>query len=147
MAKRSNSVDQWIDRIGEYFKKLPELPRNGKDVVVSIVPWLALVFGILGLVGSLVGLGIFTSLAPLALFAGVRETNQAILIVLLGLVASVLMLAAFPGTQKRQEKGWRFLYYSEVVSLVLNVITVSLVGILFTLVGFYFLYQIRSYYR
>ena len=147
MASSSKSVDQWIDMVGDYYKKLPELPKNGKDIVVSITPWLAIVFGVLGVIGSLVGLGIFTFLAPFALLSGVRETSQGILIVLLGLVASILMVAAFPGTKNKRQKGWKLLYYSEVVSLVSNLVTFSVVGVVFTLVGFYFLYQIRSYYR
>ncbi len=147
MASSSKSVDQWIDTVGDYYKKLPELPKNGKDIVVSITPWLAIVFGVLGVIGSLVGLGIFTFLAPFALLSGVRETSQGILIVLLGLIASILMVVAFPGTKNKQQKGWKLLYYSEVVSLVSNLVTFSVVGVVFTLVGFYFLYQIRSYYR
>ena len=147
MASSSKSVDQWIDMVGDYYKKLPELPKNGKDIVVSITPWLAIVFGVLGVIGSLVGLGIFTFLAPFALLSGVRETSQGILIVLLGLISSILMVAAFPGTKNKQQKGWKLLYYSEVVSLVSNLVTFSVVGVVFTLVGFYFLYQIRSYYR
>lgn len=147
MAARSNSIDQWIDTVGNYYKKLPELPKNGRDIVVSIVPWLAIIFGILGLIGSLVGLGVLTFLVPVALLAGVRETGQGILVVLLGLVSSVLMVLAFPGTKARKEKGWKLLYYSEVVSLITNVVTLSLIGVLFTLVGFYFLYQIRNYYK
>lgn len=147
MAARANSVDSYIDMAGEYFKKLPSLPKNAQEVLVSIAPWIALVFGALGLIGSVVGLGLFTFLAPLAVFAGARETGAGIIVVLLGLVSSVLLLMAFPGTKNKQSRGWKFLYYSEVVSLVSNIVTLSIVGVLFTLVGFYFLYQIRSYFK
>lgn len=147
MATRSNSVNQWIDTVGDYYKKLPELPKGGRDMVVTIVPWLSIVFGVLGIIGSLVALGLFSSLAPFALLGGVQAVNQGMVLILLGLVSSVLMVLAFPGTRAHKEKGWKLLYYSEVVSLISNVVTLSIVGVAFTLIGFYFLYQIRSYYR
>lgn len=142
----NNSIDSYIDMVGEYFKKLPELPKGGKDAVVTITPWLALVFGVLGVLTALVGLGIFTFLAPIAMLSGVRGAGAGFLIVLLGLVSSALLLFAFPGTKNRREKGWKLIYYSEVVGLIADVVSLSLSGVLFALIGFYFLYQIRSYY-
>lgn len=141
------SVDSYIDLIGEYFNKLPELPKGGREAVVAITPWLALIFGILGVVTALFGLGIVTVLAPLTMISGTNGTGGGFIYVLLGLAASGFLLAAFPGTKARKERGWRFLYYSEVIGLVSNIIAFYLPGILFTLVGFYFLYQIRSYFK
>jgi hypothetical protein len=146
MAK-NNSVDSYIDIVGDYFKKLPELPRGGKEAVVGITPWLALIFGILGVLTALAGLGIFTFLGSLAVVTGARGAGSGFIIVLLGLISSALLLFAFPGTQKRQAKGWKLIYYSEVVGLVADIISLSLVGVVFALIGFYFLYQIRSYYK
>lgn len=147
MATRSNSVNQWIDMAGEYFKRLPELPKGGRDAVVTIVPWLALVFGGFGTVfGGLALIG--ASIFPSAMFfMGRGAVGQGIFLILLSLISSVLMLAAFPGAKSQKEKGWRLLYYSEVVSLVSSIVTLNLVGVLFNLIGFYFLYQIRSYYK
>jgi hypothetical protein len=146
MAK-NNSVDSYIDVVGEYFKKLPELPRGGREAVVAITPWLALIFGIIGVLAALAGLGIFTFLGSLALVSGARAAGSGFIVVLLGLVSSALLLLAFPGTQKRQEKGWRFVYYSEVVGLISAIVRLDLLGIVAVLIGFYFLYQIRSYYK
>lgn len=140
-------MDSYIDMIGEYFKKLPELPRGGREAVVAITPWLALIFGVLGIATALVGLGIFTFLAPLAMFAGVRGAGAGFVIVLLGLASSALLLMAFPGVKARKISGWKLIYYSEVVGIVADIISLSLTGVVFALIGFYFLYQIRSYYR
>ena len=144
---RNNTVDSYIDVVGDYFKRLPELPRGGKEAIVGITPWLALVFGVLGVIAALAGLGVFTFLGSLAIVTGVRGAGSGFIIVLLGLISSVLLLIAFPGTQKRQIKGWKFIYYSEVVGLVADIISLSLGGVVFALIGFYFLYQIRSYYK
>jgi hypothetical protein len=146
MAK-NNSIDSYIDMVGDYYKKLPELPKGGRDAVVTITPWLALIFGVLGVLVALGGLGIFTFLAPVAMISGVRGAGTGVLIVLVSLISSALLLAAFPGTKAHQEKGWKFLYYSSVVGLIADIVTLSLSGVLFALIGFYFLYQIRSYYK
>lgn len=146
MAAKSNSIEGYIDMVDEYFKKLPQLPKNARDAIVSITPWLALIFGILGVAASLVGLGLFTFLSPLLMLGATRAFGTGYVTVILGLAASVLLLLGFPGTQKKQEKGWRMIYYSEVVNLLVAIISISLSGVLFSLVGFYFLYQIRSYY-
>lgn len=144
---RNNSADSYIDLIGDYFNKLPQLPKGGRDAIVMITPWLALIFGALGLIVALLGLGIFTFLAPIALVVGAKGAGSGFLFAVFGLASSLLLLAAFSGTKNRKERGWKFLYYSEVLSLVANVVYFSLSGVVFTLVGFYFLYQIRSYYK
>lgn len=144
---KNNSINGYIDTVGEYFKKLPSLPKNAQSSIAGITPWLALIFGILGVATALVGLGVFTFLAPLSLLTGVRGTGQGFIIVILGLVSSFLLLVSFPGTQKKQEKGWKFIYYSQVVGLVANAVTLSIGGVLFSLIGFYFLYQIREYFK
>jgi hypothetical protein len=144
---RNNSIDSYIDMVGEYFKKLPELPRRGREAVVVITPWLALVFGVLGVITALVGLGVFTFLAPLAMIVGARGAGAGFVIVLLGLVSSALLLMAFPGTKSRRMNGWKLIYYSEVVGIIADIVSLSLSGVLFALIGFYFLYQIRSYYK
>lgn len=143
---QNNTVDSYIDMVGEYFKKLPELPKGGKDAIVTITPWLALIFGVLGVVTALVGLGIFTFLAPIVMISGANGAGTGFVVVLFGLVSSALLLAAFPGTKAKKMQGWKLLYYSEVVGLIANIVSLALAGVLFTLIGFYFLYQIRSYY-
>lgn len=148
MAVKNNQIDQYIDVIGGYFKKLPQLPKDVRDILVSIVPWIALIGGIIGVAVTLVGFGVFTFLAPLAfLSGGGTDAGQGIIAVLLSLIASALLLVAFPGLSKLKTSGWRYLYYSEVVYLLGQVLSISLGGIIMSLIGFYLLYQIRAYYK
>lgn len=146
MAK-NNSIDSYIDTVGEYFKKLPELPRGGREFIVTVTPWLALIFGVLGVIAGVVGLGLFTFLAPFAMLGAAKGVGSGFVVVLVGLVSSVLLLMAFPGVKNKRISGWKLLYYSEVIGLVANVVSLSVFGVLSTLIGFYFLYQIRSYYK
>lgn len=145
---QGQSANQLISSMGEWFLKLPALPKKWLDVIVSITPWIALIFGILGVLGSLAAVGILTFLAPfVALGSGVGVASGGIIGAILALVASVLLLAAFTGTKARKISGWNFLFWSEVVSIISSVVAVSVAGVVGGLIGFYILFQIKSYYK
>ena len=145
MAKSTN----WQDMMGEWFMKLPSLPKGGRDVLVMVAPWFALIFGILGVLASLGGLGILSVLSPMMLLgAGLSSTTGSLLSVAIALVSSVLMLVAFPGLKSRKMQGWNLLFWSEVVAFVSSLVAFAFVsGVIGALIGFYLLYQIRSNYK
>lgn len=146
MAK--SSLDGIMDSVGNLFDKLPVLPKDVKDVIVNITPWVALIFGVLGVLGALAGFGVLSVFSPLAVMGGgAGALGSGMVAVVLWLVSSALLLAAFPGTRKQKVQGWNYLFYSETVSLIANVISFNLGGILIALVAYYLLYQIRSYYK
>ncbi|OGH15501.1 MAG: hypothetical protein A3E68_02145 [Candidatus Levybacteria bacterium RIFCSPHIGHO2_12_FULL_39_39] len=132
----------------EWYSKLPALPRNWKDVIVQIAPWLALIFGIIGVLGSLVAVGLLTFLAPFILIGGgIGAASGGVIGAILALVASVLLLLAFPGTRARKISGWNLLFWSEVASVVSTIVALSVGGVVGALIGFYILFQIKSYYK
>ena len=145
---QNNSADQLISQMEKWFSKLPPLPPNWRDVIVSITPWLALIFGIIGVLGSLAAVGVLTFLAPfMVLGGGIGVASGGIIGALLALVASILLVLAFPGTRDRKMSGWRLLFWSEVVSIVASVVAFSVAGIIGALIGFYILFQIKSHYK
>ncbi|HET9946935.1 MAG TPA: hypothetical protein VFQ63_02635 [Patescibacteria group bacterium] len=147
MAKQSTMQD-YMGKMEDWFMKLPALPKNAQDVLVRITPWIALIFGILGILGSLAGLGVLTALSPFVLMGnGIGGTATSLLTAVLALVSSALLLAAFPGTKAMKMKGWTMLFWSEVVGLLSSVILVSLTGVIGAFIGFYLLYQIKRYYK
>src|SRR4030042_3194983 len=138
MAQQSMSVNEVINMLDEWFSKLPALPTNWKETLVKITPWIALIFGVLGVVFSLMAVGVLTFLAPLvALGGGVGVATGGPIAAVLWLVASVLLLMAYKGTKDRKASGWRFLFWSEVVSLASSVVFLSVGGIFWALVTFY----------
>lgn len=142
MAKAS--TQELIDQTGDLFAKLPPLSSRAREILVQIAPWFALVFGILGVVGTLSAFGLFTFLTPV-----VRPDLSGVLLIstALGFIGSVLLLAAYSGLRKRNAQGWRLLFWSEAVSLISSVIAFSLFSVLFSLVGLYLVFQIRSYFK
>lgn len=145
---QNNSVNQLISQMEEWFSRLPPLPSNWKDVIVKITPWLALIFGVIGVLGSLAAVGILTFLAPfVVLGGGIGVASGGIMGAVLALVASVLLILAFPGTNAGKASGWNLLFWSEAVSVVSSVVAFSIAGVVGALVGFYILFQIKSHYK
>lgn len=148
MDKNSKALVTTMDG---WFSKLPALPTNAKELLVKVMPFIALIFGVLGVLGALAGLGVLTMFAPLAMFGGaqgVASYGGGFLAALVLLVSSGLLLAAFPGVRANKMSGWTLLFWSEVVSLVGAILSMNLIsGVLIALIGFYLLFQIKSYYK
>src|SRR5260221_431274 len=109
MAAKNND---WMGMMEEWFGKLPSLPKGGREAIVTITPWIALIFGVLGVLAGLAGLGLLTALSPFAAMGGgIGTTTWSWASALVGIVASALLLASFPGTKARKKKGWMMLLY------------------------------------
>ena len=147
-----NYLNQLAKTLDENYKKLPLLPKGVSEFLVSVSPWLALVFGVLAILAGLGAFGILTALAPVAAVAGAGQYAFT------GLFAAVVLLAqggvellAFPSLKARKLKGWNLMFYSLLLSLLSSVVGLnvsSVVGAVVSfLIGYYFLYQIKSYYK
>lgn len=138
----ANKTDliRWME---EWFKKAPELPANAKEVLVTLTPWLALFFGVLGILAGFSAVGI----SPVALFGGIRSSAMMIVSGVLTIVASVMLLMAYPKTKERKIEGWRLLFWSAVVSVISSFVVGAVVSsLLWGLIEFYLLFEIKSYY-
>jgi len=132
------------------FEKFPHLPEGGRKFLVDVSPWIALIFGILGVIGLLAagGLGVIATILTFGLALPV------LIQVLVGLLSAVLLLMSFPGLKAHTKKGWNLVFYSQVVSIIGSVIFLALGGfgsilgtVIGALIGFYILFEIRSYYK
>lgn len=144
--KMAAKKTDYMAQIETWFLKLPALPKGGRDTLVRISPWLALIFGILGVVFGVIALIGSTVLTPL-LFVGGAHPSGLLLASLIGLVGSVLLLVAYPGLKARKLQGWNMLFWSEVVSLLGAIIAISISGVIVSLIIFYLLYQIKAAYK
>ena len=131
----------------EWFKKLPPLPANAVDAIYGITPWIALVFGIIGVLGALSGFGILTFLVPFAVLSGASGYGLGMISAVGWLISSVLMLLAFTGLKAGKISGWNMLFWSEVVSVVSSLVAFSLGSVIGAVIGFYLLFQIKPKYK
>jgi hypothetical protein len=112
---------------------------------VKFGPWITVVLLILTLPLFLVALGIGVVFVP---FGGVGHATGFGVLTIFVIVEIGLMIAALPGLFARKMAGWRLLFYSQLVSIVYNVLSGSIVGgLLFGLIGLYILFQVRALYR
>ncbi len=123
------------------------LPIKAKELIVKIAPWVTLIVIVLSLpaIFTLFGLGSFV--------VGMGAISSRYYIGLIVLVIQVIfMIMAFPGLQKRLIKGWKMMYYSNLISVVYALFSSYSFGdlvwtLLGSCIGFYLLFQIKSYYK
>jgi hypothetical protein len=146
-----HGLEGWLAPL---YENAPHIPEKGRKVITDIAPWITLVFGILGAFGIVTG--------GLAIVVATVFTGGLALMFILGnllpmlcaAVSVVLMLLSFPGLKAMQKMGWNYAFYSEVVSIVGGVLGLlsGNIGSLFgaaisAIIGFWLLFEVRSYYR
>jgi hypothetical protein len=148
-ASVSASLEETLDL---YFgQKAPAMPSNVKELLVRFAPWVTLVILLITLPAVLIALGLGALAAPLAFLIGPGYgisdgVTYTISMLILG-VSVLLEALSLPGLFKRTRQGWRYAYYATLVSVVGSLIGLNIVSaIVSAVVGFYILFQIKSYY-
>lgn len=145
----AKQTDDLVLKLEKFFKDLPHLPENIREVLVKVAPWFALVFGILGLLAGVGDMG----RSPVAMFGGARTGIFVFITGMVTIVSSVLMLLAYPKLAKRKYQGWVYLFWAEMLNAVYAVLSAisglgGVVGaILGVLIGLYLLFEIKRYYK
>jgi hypothetical protein len=145
MATLEDTLDLYL------VQKAPALPSNIKELIVQFAPWITLVLLIITLPVVLFALGLGALLAPLAILlapaTGVGFGFSYTLSMIVLAVSLALEAMSIPGLFKRSAQGWRYAYYSMLVSILSSLLSFSVIsGLLFGVIGLYFLFQIKSYY-
>lgn len=147
-SKNSTGVMMALDKV--FGDKGPlQLPKSVKDWVAEWV-W---VFALIGVI--IRGFGLLTLLGLGAVFSGVAASTGTFSFfstIGLGIVflaaEGILLLISIPGLKHKRLLGWDFAFYAEVVAIVGNLLNLNVVGaVVSALIGFYFLFQIRSRFR
>lgn len=143
-------MDQLPKMMEGYYAKAPALPVNAREFIVSVSPWLALIFGVLTILASLSAFGISAVATPFLALGGASPL-MLMLVAVLGLAQGVLMVAAFSPLRRRVARGWTLLFWVEVLGVVSSVLSLSVgsvvVGVIIAAIVFYFLFQVRPYYK
>jgi hypothetical protein len=127
-------------------KKAPfQIPDGGREWIVKFGPWITVVLLILTLPLLLAALGLGALFMP---FGGVGYATGFGLLTIAVVIEVGLMIAALPGLFARKMAGWQLLFYSQLVAIVVNVLSGNIVSaLLMGLIGLYILFQIRPLYR
>lgn len=135
-----------------FVKKAPfQLPANIKEIIVTFMPWVTLIFAVLAIPLVLTAFGLTAILSPFATLGGVRTAMSAASGLLSGipaLVALVLEVLSVKGLLARKKSGWNFAYYATFASLLSSLLSYDLFGaVIGAVVSWYILFQVRSYYK
>ena len=132
----------WFEKV---YSKIPSLSSELKDFVVRVLPGFTIVFGILITIASVMdflGSAFITSFT----LGGPQIIQQLLLRSVLGIVQGVIMIFAYPPLKVHQQKGWRLLFWSQILWIIAAAVSFNTAIIL----GFFILYplfQVRSQYR
>jgi hypothetical protein len=147
----SNTPPKDVMGFLEYYlvtKSPIQLPENAKAWIVKYGPWIEVVLLVLTLPLLLVALGISAVFLP---FAGVAAPGAAAGIGLAWIVTLAqfgLMVAALPGLFARRKQGWTLAFYAQAVGLVVSLLQGNVIGALvWAVIGFFILFQIKNYYK
>jgi hypothetical protein len=132
----SESRGQWEDYVEQAREKLPAPPPGIMDAYVKWIPWIAIVFGVFGLLFSVVFALLGTVFAPFLVLAGgegLKAGMSGIFAVIVAGVGSVLSIAG--GIQMKQMKanGWWLYAIGLVVGAVGDLASFTVFGLGITL--------------
>lgn len=146
--KQHHNYTKYIEtHLEKWFLPLPSLSKNARESIVTVIPWISLILGILGLYATIkYSFLVFYSPLLLPVFAFWGITNI-ILNGLLGLISYLFLVLAFSGTKKRLYQGWKFIFWSILISIISSLLSFSLIGILIEVIILYLVFQVKSYYK
>ncbi len=154
MASQTASLNKLEDTLELYLvKKAPSLPKNIKQVIVNFAPWITIILMIIAIPAVLLVLGLGAIVAPFSVLMGPAATASYgftyLVSMLILAVTIILELMAIPGLFAKSKRGWRLVYYATLVGFISNLFNpLNLIGsIISTLIGLYFLFQIKEYYK
>lgn len=153
--KKTTSIDfkgglgQLENTLDLYFgKKAPALPKDIKEIIVKLSPYLVALMLILSLPAILAVLGISAFFMPVSYGFGLHYGFNYTLGIIFLVISVVISALALPGLFKRAQSAWRLMFYSSLVSLVQNLVSFNWGALIIGgLVSFYILFQVREYYK
>ncbi len=134
-------------------EKAPSLPKDWKEFLVKISPYLA-ILGVIVLAPTvLAAFGLGTFVVPFGTMGGMMTGRPFLglsyLIGVLFAAAQLVFIAlAVSPLFKRAKKGWQYLYYAALLGGVSSLIRFYLGGLIIgTGLSLYFLFQVKEYYK
>ncbi len=136
-----------------FLKKISySLPPKAKEMIVKAAPWL-MIIGLILMIPSILALfGLGTFFPGMGMMVGMHFGARYYSGMMIIVVQAVLMAMSISGLMNRKIQGWRYIYYSELLSIVYAVLFTygigsaiwSLIGVF---IGLYIIFQVKSYYK
>jgi hypothetical protein len=145
MSDTLSQMDSYAEQLRV---KLPAAPPGVLNFYMSWVPWLAIIFGVLGILISLVALVGSTILGPLLVMFGSPGTGLGLIVgSLFSLASAALEFVGGWMMLQRRATGWWLLALGLAVSLLTSLFRVSVIGLIVGLLIGYVHLQVKPNYR
>jgi len=146
-----NVLVQLEEKLVEISKKLPQLPDSVGEFLVKYGPYLMILGVVMGVIGLLTTFGLIASANPLIRAGygyGYRYGANFSIYGIVQLISMVLMAMAIPGLLKRAKSAWNLMFYASLVTAISYLINMNLGSLIIGMViNWYFLFQIRKFYK
>ena len=138
-----------LDSYAEQLRvKLPAAPPGLLNFYMSVVPWLAIIFGILLTLISLVALVGSTFLGPLMIMFGSPGVGLGLVVgSIFALASSVLEVIGGWLMLQRKATGWWLLAFGLAISILTNLVRINILGLIIVLAIAYVHLQVKPNYR
>lgn len=141
----NQTVLNLVKQLEDTFSKAPHLPKGLNEFFVKIAPYMALLGGVLSLLaGPILGLLSVLTLNPMIVL-------MTVVAAVLSLVNAALLLSAFSPLKNREMRGWLLLFWSDLLGAVQVLFSIflrqaSITSLISLLIGFYILFEMKSFY-
>jgi hypothetical protein len=160
-----DSIKKLETLLAGVFKASPPLSANARQSLVSILPALALIFGVLQLLAAAGLWSLARSVERLNTIVNIYTYHSGLsaadrFVIYLGIIAlvadAVILLMAYSHLVKRAARGWDLLFLGSLINVVYSIVSLFITdrGVgsfifsgLFSAIGFYLLFQVRSAYK
>lgn len=151
-AKKSKGAPSDVMGFLNYYlvEKAPfSLPQGLIDFLVRFAPIVSLILGVLGAIGAIALFGLGSVLGPfVVLGGGASALGSTFLAAIFSGIIAVLYIMAYSGLKARKISGWNMLFYIETLYILSDLVSVRIASAVFSaVIGYYFLFQIRSAYK
>ena len=142
-----NTLEREIEKI-VLSKSVPAIPDNIKEILVKIAPWFAAISMFMLLPLIFAALGISAVALPFSYLGGMRMGFGYTIQLIFSVVLIGIQIMAIPGLFKRKASAWRLMFYSTLISLVQQLLSFDVVGVVVGgAISFYTLSQVKEKYN
>lgn len=166
LAPLESALDDVFGKKASY-----QLPKDIKNLLVTLAPWLALIGGVLGVFSAYnmwkwahranQAIETFNTMLGGALKDIVPKQDVSLglmfwLSIAMTLLFAVLALLAFPGLKAQKKVGWNLMFYSLIANVAYGVVSLFYSGggfgtfgmaVISSVIGTYILFQVREHYK
>lgn len=155
-ALMSKEAMNLIGSVEQPFKGLPHLPKGLMEFLVGIAPWVAGIVGVMNLLGAYQSARLAMDPNPYGEFFGEffsYDPTYYWIMTAGAVLMGLLLIMAFKPLKARQLRGWVYLFWVNILSIVQSLAGIALIksnlimSLIWIAIGLYFLFEFKPYYK